>query len=64
MVVRHILFVELYGTYDLIARDEHGDRQFLSCKVLMALIAERFKDLWAFETWVMQNDIQVTRTAF
>ena len=33
-------------------------------KVLMALIAERFKDLWAFETWLMQNDIQVTRTAF
>lgn len=33
-------------------------------KVLMALIAERFRSLWAFETWLMQNDIQVTRTAF
>ena len=33
-------------------------------KVLVALIAERFKDLWGFETWLMQNDIQVTRTAY
>ncbi len=33
-------------------------------KLLMALIAERFKDLWAFEQWLVQNDIQITRTAW
>ena len=33
-------------------------------KVLMALIAERFGDLWEFDTWLMHNEIKVTRTAF
>ena len=33
-------------------------------KVLMALIAERFRDLWEFDTWLMQHEIKVTRTAY
>ena len=42
VVVRHILFVELYGTYDLIARAERGDREFLPYKAMMPDMVPRF----------------------
>lgn len=36
MIVRHILFIQLYGLYDLVARTERGKKDFLPYKEPMA----------------------------
>lgn len=42
VIVRHILFVALYGNYDLHALGERGHREFMPCKARTADLAIRF----------------------